>query len=84
MVQTDFYTYDTMQTVFTGPVLPDLLPQWSRLGGYQFVGETMIRTGRVSIRINGQIVSYAYPWQLLDTQYNKIYAGEPPRSTGRR
>ena len=76
VVQTDFYTYDTMQTVFTGPILPDLLPQWLRPGGYQFVGETLIRTGRVSIRINGQIVTYTYPAQLLDTQYNKIYASD--------
>jgi uncharacterized membrane protein len=74
VVQTDFYSYDTMQTVFTGPVLPDLLPQWLRRGSYQFVGDTMIRTGKVSIRINGQIVTYKYPMQLLDTQYNKIYA----------
>ena len=76
VVQTDFYTYDTMQTVFTGPVLPDLLPQWLRRGGYQFVGQTMLRTGHVSIRINGQIVTYSYPWQLLETQYNKIYASD--------
>ncbi|HXR70061.1 hypothetical protein [Actinocrinis sp.] len=76
VLQTDFYTYDTMQTVFTNPVLPDLLPQWLRPGGYQFVGQTMLRTGRVSIRINGQIVTYTYPPQLLDTQYNKIYASD--------
>lgn len=74
VVQTDYFTYDTEQTVFTGPILPDLLPQWLRPGGYQFVGSTLMRTGLVSIRVNGQIVTYKYPTQLLDTQYNKIYA----------
>jgi hypothetical protein len=74
VVQTDFFTYDTLQTDFTGPVLPDLLPQWLRPGGYQFVGSTLMRTGNVSVRINGQIVTYRYPTQLLDTGYNKIYA----------
>jgi hypothetical protein len=74
VVQTDYFTYDNEQTVFAGPILPDLLPQWLRPGGYQFVGSTLMRTGLVSIRVNGQIVTYKYPTQLLDTEYNKIYA----------
>lgn len=74
VVQTDFFTSDTMQTVFTGPVLPDILPQWLRRGAYIFVGSTVIREGQVSNRIDGQIVTYRYPMQLLDTEYNRIYA----------
>jgi hypothetical protein len=63
-----------MQTVFTGPTIPDVLPQWLRPGSYVFVGSTMIRSDQVSNRINGTVVTYTYPMQLLDTQYNKIYA----------
>jgi len=74
VVQTDFYTFDTMQTVFTGPVLPDILPQWLRRGSYVFVGSTALHEGQVSNRINGKIVTYRYPVQLLDTEYNRIYA----------
>jgi uncharacterized membrane protein len=74
VVQTDYFTSDMMQTVFTGPSIPDILPQWLRPSSYVFVGSTMIRTGQVSNRINGTTVTYTYPKQLLDTEYNKIYA----------
>jgi len=74
VVEVDYFTYDTMQTVFTGPTLADILPQWLRPGAYVFVGATMIRTGQVSNRLNGQTITYTYPVRLLDTQYNKIYA----------
>lgn len=74
IVQADAFTSDTMQTVFIGPTIPDILPQWLRPGSYVFVGSTMIRSDQVSNRINGTIVTYTYPTQLLDTQYNKIYA----------
>jgi uncharacterized membrane protein len=76
VVQADYYTYDTMQTVFTGPTIPDILPQWLRPGSYVFVGSTMIRSDEVSNRINGQIVTYRYPTRLLDTEYNKIFASD--------
>jgi hypothetical protein len=76
MVQADYFAADNLRTAFTGPVLPDILPQWLRPGSYVFVGPTMIRSDEVSNRINGQIVTYRYPDQLLDTQYNKIYASD--------
>ena len=74
VIEADYFTYDTLQTVFTGPTLPDILPQWLRPGAYVFVGNTMIHTGQVSNRLNGNTVTYTYPVKLLDTQYNKIYA----------
>ena len=74
VVQADYYTADEMQTVFTGPTLPDTLPQWLRPGSYVFVGPTTIREDEVSNRLNGQIVTYRYPTQLLDIEYNRIYA----------
>jgi hypothetical protein len=74
VVQTDYFTYDMMQTVFTGPTLPDVLPQWLRPGSYVFVGPTQIREDEVANRLNGQTVTYRYPTQLLDNEYNKIYA----------
>jgi uncharacterized membrane protein len=74
IVQTDFYTYDTMQTVFTVPLLQDIAPQWLRPGSYIFVGPTLIRTGEVANRLDGQAVTYRYPAGLLDSLYNEIYA----------
>jgi uncharacterized membrane protein len=74
IVQTDFYTYDTLQTQFSGPLLQDIAPQWLRPGSYIFVGSTLVRTGEVVNRLNGQAVTYRYPMQVLDTLYNKIYA----------
>jgi uncharacterized membrane protein len=74
VVETDYFTRDTLQTIFTGPTIPDILPQWLRPGAYVFVGSTMIRNGQVSNRINGSTVTYTYPKQLLDTEYNKLYA----------
>ena len=76
IVQADYFTYDTMQTVFSGPTIPDILPQWLRPGSYVFVGSTMIRGGEVSNRLNGVTVTYRYPTRLLNTQYNKIYASD--------
>lgn len=76
MVQADYFAADNLRTAFTGPVLPDILPQWLRPGSYVFVAPTMIRSDQVSNRINGRIVTYRYPDQLLDTQYNKIYASD--------
>jgi len=74
VVQTDFYTYDTNQTVFSGPMLPDILPQWLRPGSYVLLGATVIRDGEVTNRINGRMITYKYPGQVLDTYYNRIYA----------
>jgi hypothetical protein len=74
IVQTDFYTYDTLQTVFTGPVLQDIAPQWLRPGSYIFVGSTVIGEDEVSNRLDGQAVTYRYPTGLLDSLYNEIYA----------
>ena len=74
VVQTDFYTFDTLQTVFSGPLLQDIAPQWLRPGSYIFVGNTMVRTGDVSNRLDGLAVTYRYPSTLLDSLYNEIYA----------
>jgi uncharacterized membrane protein len=74
IMQTDFYTDDTMQTTLTGPLLPDIAPQWLRPGSYIFVGPTLIRTGDVTNRLDGQAVTYRYPAGLLDSLYNEIYA----------
>jgi uncharacterized membrane protein len=74
VVQTDFYTFDMLQTDFSGPLLQDIAPQWLRPGSYVFLGSTVVRTGEVSNRLDGQAVTYRYPMELLDTLYNRIYA----------
>lgn len=76
VIQTDQYTFNRLQTVFTGSVKSNIYPTVLSIDAYTFLGAETSETGEVTVFYRGDLITYRYPMSLLNQVYNEIYASD--------
>lgn len=74
VIQTDQYTYNRLQTVFTGGIKANIYPAVLSADAYTFLGAETTDLGEVTVFYDGDLITYRYPTALLNQVYNEIYA----------
>jgi uncharacterized membrane protein len=75
-VQTDRYTFSRLQSLFQRPVTNDIYPTLVSKNSYVFLGSTTVRRHESTVFYRGDLVTYRYPVEFLDTTKNKIYSSD--------
>ena len=68
LVQTDRFSYSRLQSLLTHPTLADVHPAALRTDSYVLLGTTPTRTGKVTIFYGGDLITYKYPIEVLDSR----------------
>ncbi|MFE5680620.1 hypothetical protein ACFQ7B_37090 [Streptomyces erythrochromogenes] len=76
VVQTDRYSFSRLQTLFTVRTQDSVHPALLRSQSYVLLGSTPTRKDEVTVFFRGDLVTYRYPRDLLDTTRNLIYSNE--------
>ncbi|MEU5146620.1 DUF2206 domain-containing protein [Streptomyces yangpuensis] len=76
VVQTDRYSFSRLQTLFTVRTQDSVHPTLLRSQSYVLLGSTPTRKDEVTVFFRGDLVTYRYPRNLLDTTRNLIYSNE--------
>ncbi|WP_374777669.1 DUF2206 domain-containing protein [Streptomyces sp. NBC_01310] len=76
VVQTDRYSFSRLQTLFTVRTQDSVHPALLRSQSYVLLGNTPTRKDEVTVFFRGDLVTYRYPRNLLDTTRNLIYSNE--------
>lgn len=76
VVQTDRYSFSRLQTLFTVRTQDSVHPALLRSQSYVLLGSTPTRKDEVTLFFRGDLVTYRYPRDLLDTSRNLIYSNE--------
>jgi uncharacterized membrane protein len=75
-VQTDRFTFGRLQTLIRDRASNDIYPTLVGSRSYVFFGSTTARRGLATLFYRGDLVTYRYPVNLLDTAKNRIYSSE--------
>lgn len=76
VVQTDRYSFSRLQTLLTVRTQDSVHPALLRSQSYVLLGSTPTRKDEVTVFFRGDLVTYRYPRDLLDTTRNLIYSNE--------
>ncbi|THA82254.1 DUF2206 domain-containing protein [Streptomyces sp. A0592] len=76
VVQTDRYSFSRLQTLLTVRTQDSVHPALLRSQSYVLLGSTPARKDEVTVFFRGDLVTYRYPRDLLDTTRNLIYSNE--------
>ncbi|MFE5805525.1 DUF2206 domain-containing protein [Streptomyces sp. NPDC056491] len=76
VVQTDRYSFSRLQTLFSVRTQDSVHPALLRSQSYVLLGSTPTRKDEVTVFFRGDLVTYRYPRELLDTTRNLIYSNE--------
>jgi hypothetical protein len=76
LVQTDYFTFNRLQTLISGPGLGNIFPTYLRTHSYVLLGTTTARTDEVTVSYQGDLITYRYPTALLDNTKDEIYSSE--------
>ncbi|MFD5536421.1 DUF2206 domain-containing protein [Streptomyces sp. NPDC127079] len=68
LVQTDRFSYSRLQALLTHPTLADVYPAALRTDSYVLLGTTPTRTGEVTVFYGGDLITYRYPMNVLDSR----------------
>jgi hypothetical protein len=68
------FTYNEIQTVYTGPLIADVFPTVISPSDYVFLGPEAVTQGQATLSYRGGLVAYKYPFGLLDEHKNLIYS----------
>ncbi|MEU6403056.1 DUF2206 domain-containing protein [Streptomyces sp. NPDC046985] len=68
LVQTDRFSYGRLQALLTHPTLADVHPAALRTDSYVLLGTTPARTGLVTVFYGGDLITYRYPMDVLDSR----------------
>ena len=76
-VQSDFtsqrFAFNSPSSVTGSQYLTDLFPTFVEKGSWVIADSSMLATGTASVFVNGNIVTYRYPFGLLKTQKNVVF-----------
>ncbi len=76
-VQSDFtsqrFAFNSPSSVTGRQYLTDLFPTFVEKGSWVIADSSMLATGTASAFVNGNIVTYRYPFGLLNTQKNVVF-----------
>ncbi|MGV9626026.1 DUF2206 domain-containing protein [Streptomyces sp. NPDC003487] len=72
-IQTDRFTYMRLRAQIFQPTIDKIDPEVLRTDTYVLLGDTTVRTGRVTVFFRGDLISYDYPTDLLEKSRNRIY-----------
>jgi uncharacterized membrane protein len=73
-VEAELFTYNEIQTVYTGPLIADVFPTVISPSDYVFLGPEAVTQGQATLSYRGGLVAYKYPFGLLDEHKNLIYS----------
>jgi hypothetical protein len=76
-VQSDFtsqrFAFNSPSSVTGRQYLTDLFPSFVEKGSWVIADSSMLATGNASVFVNGNIITYRYPFGLLNTQKNVVF-----------
>ncbi|GAB2700492.1 hypothetical protein GCM10010442_17940 [Kitasatospora kifunensis] len=75
-VQTDRYTFSRLQTLIRGRALDDIYPTLIGTNSYVFLGTTTVTKDEATTFYRGDLVTYRYPMDLLNSTKNEIYSSD--------
>ncbi|MDH6578060.1 DUF2206 domain-containing protein [Kitasatospora sp. MAP5-34] len=76
ILQTDRFAFSRLQTLITGSAQGDIYPTLIRPNSYVLLGATTLQKDEVTVFYQGDLITYRYPKNLLDTSKNLIYSSE--------
>ncbi|MFJ5922056.1 hypothetical protein ACIQF6_05515 [Kitasatospora sp. NPDC092948] len=79
VVQSEGFTYRRVRTLLNGPATGSVFPTVIGTNNYVLQGTTTTRTGDVTFSYQGDLITYHYPTDLLETTKNEIYSSEGAR-----
>ncbi|HEY0360178.1 MAG TPA: DUF2206 domain-containing protein, partial [Mycobacteriales bacterium] len=75
-VQTDRYTFSRLQTLIERPPTNDIYPTLVGKDSYVFLGYTTVRKNESTVFYRGDLVTYRYPLEFLQSTKNKVYSSD--------
>jgi uncharacterized membrane protein len=75
-LQTDRFTFLRLQTEIKAPSAQDIYPTLIAPDSFVLLGTSTVRDDLVTIYYKGDLVTYRYPLELLDSTKNKVYSSE--------
>ncbi len=76
-VQSDFtsqrFAFNSPSSVTGRQYLTDLFPTFVERGSWVIADASMLATGTASVFVNGNIITYRYPFALLNNQKNVVF-----------
>ncbi|GAA2638034.1 DUF2206 domain-containing protein [Paractinoplanes durhamensis] len=75
-VQTDSYNFDRLPVVLKKRATNDIYPTLIGSNSYVFLGYTTVRKDEATVFYRGDLVTYRYPIDLLDSMKNKVYSND--------
>lgn len=73
-VETDRYTFNRVRTYSGLSQLNDVYPTLIRVHSFVFLGYATVLTGRTTVSLGGDLVTYLYPSGFLDATKDLIYS----------
>jgi uncharacterized membrane protein len=78
-VETDRYTFRTVQTFTDLSPVNDIYPTLLRENAYVFLGYTTINKDQATFSYNGDLITYQYPLGLLNSTKDLVYSSNGAR-----
>lgn len=72
--EAELFTFNEIQTIYTGPVIADVFPTVISKSDYVFLGPEAVNDDQGTISYRGALVAYKYPTAMLDAVKNEVYA----------